>query len=202
MSRRVYKQRLHLKEQLPALMKEHPRSQLWFLTGAAEDDAEIRGHAKAAITGMRRVLRHPRLENRVISHFAVLEVALKNHRTPCAHVHALVVTRPMDKGKYRISEPDWIRIWEQSCPLARKRDESDTLQRKRPAQPRENVSFKAVLAADTTTDRGTLIGYCTKWADPDWIAKNYRQLLKNPDRFIDRIESLKGITRFFGPLHV
>lgn len=203
MSRRVYRERKHLQEALPALLKEHPGAQVWFLTGAVEDSDEVNTHAKAAVRGMKRLLNHPRLKNRIISHFSVLEVALKRYRTdPCAHVHSLIVTKPIDKGRYRISEPDWIRIWEESCSLARKRDLTVPLKRKQPTKPRRHASFVAVRAGSTKLDHDRLIRYSTKWATPRNITRNYRQLLTDPDRFILRIQALKGVTRFFGPLHL
>ena len=203
MSRRVYRERKHLEEVLPALLKKHPGAQLWFLTGAAEDSDEVNTHAKAAVRGMKRLLNHPRLKNRVIAHFSVLEVALKRHRiNPCAHVHSLIVTKPIDKGRYRISEPDWIRLWEEACPLARKRDLSIPLKRKQPTKPRKHPSFDARRVGPTKTDLDRVIRYSTKWATPMNITRNYRQLLTDPDRFIRRIDALKGVTRFFGPLHL
>jgi Replication protein len=203
MSRRVYKQRKHLEEALPAALRNHPGSQLWFLTGAADDSHEVNLHAKAAVRGMREMLKNPRLKSRVIAHFSVLEVALKRGRLkPCAHVHSLVVTKPLDKGRYRISEPDWILMWEQACPLARKRDLSIPLKRRQPTKPRKHASFVAKHAGVTDEHLDRLIRYCTKWATPRRITKNYRALLADPDGFIRRIDSLKGVTRFFGPLHL
>lgn len=201
-SLRVYKQRLHLTMALSALLAQHPKAQVWFLTGATEDSDDINAYAKAAVRGMRRLLKHPRLRNRLIAHFSVLEVALKRHRTlPCAHVHTLAVTKPMDKGRYRISECDWILIWEAVCPLARKRDCSIPLKRRHPKKSRKHASFVAIMAGTSAADLKGLIRYCTKWATPRNITRNYRQMLLDPDRFIHRIDALKGVTRFFGPLH-
>ncbi len=203
MSRKVYRQREYLKEALPALLRANPKAQVWFFTGATEDSEDVNTHAKAAVSGMRRLLKHPRLRGRVISHFSVLEVAQKRHRVhPCAHVHSLVVTNPIDKGRYRISEPDWIRMWEEACPLARKRDLSVPLKRKQPTKPRQHASFVAVQCGPTEADLEALIRYSTKWATPRNITRNYRQLLLDPDRFIRRIDALKRVTRFFGPLHL
>ena len=203
MSRRVYKERKHLQTALPALLRKHPKAQVWFLTGATEDSPDVNTHAKAAVRGMKQLLKDPRLKGRVIAHFSVLEVALKRHRTnPCAHVHSLIVTNPIDKGRYRISEPDWIRMWETACPLARRRDSSVPLKRRQPTKPRRHASFVALRAGPTSVDLDRLIRYCTKWATPRNITRNYRELLTDPDRFIQRIDSLKGVTRFFGPLHL
>jgi hypothetical protein len=203
MRRRVYLQRKHLQQALPAILKQHPGAQVWFLTGAAEDSDEVNSHAKAAVRGMKRLLNHPRLKNRIISHFSVLEVELKRYRTdPCAHVHSLIVTKPIDKGRYRISEPDWIRIWEESCSLARKRDLTIPLKRRQPTKPRKHPSFDARRVGPTKADLERVIRYSTKWATPRNITRNYRQLLTDSDRFIRRIQALKGVTRFFGPLHL
>jgi|SRR5450631_2040387 len=152
--------------------------------------------------GMRKLLKHDRLRNRVISHFSVLEVAKKRGReTPCAHVHTVLVTKPIHTGRYRISEPDWILMWEQACPLARQRDLSIPLKRKQPKNPSRHPSFLAKRAGVTGDDLTGLIQYCTKFAAPKKIAMTYRELMRNPDEFIERIDSLKGVTRFFGGLH-
>jgi hypothetical protein len=152
---------------------------------------------------MKQLLKNPRLKGRLIAHFSVLEVALKRHRTnPCAHVHSLIVTKPIDHGRYRISEADWILMWEAACPLARRRDLSAPLKRRQPTKPRKHASFVALRAGPTKVDLDSLICYCTKWATPRNITRNYRELLTNPDRFIQRIDSLKRVTRFFGPLHL
>lgn len=152
---------------------------------------------------MRNLLKHERLRSRVVAHFSVLEVALKHGRVkPCAHVHSLVITKPLDKGRYRISEPDWILMWEAACPLARRRDMTVPLKRRQPTKPKKHASIVAVQAGVTEDDLAGLVRYCTKWATPSNITRNYRALLADPDEFIRRIDSLKGVTRFFGPLHL
>lgn len=198
----VVKQRLHLEVALPTLLDTDPNLQLWFLTAAAEDSCDVSTHAKATILGMRRLLKHPRLQNRIVGSFAVLEVAHKVSRLqPCAHVHMLLVTKPIDQGRNRLSEAAWIHLWEELCPLARKRDPTIPLTRRNRKKPKPNLSFVAERVPRQPDDITRVIRYCTKWSYAGNIARNYRQLLTQPKAFIKRIEALKGVTRFFGNLH-
>ncbi|WP_263374007.1 protein rep [Granulicella aggregans] len=201
-SRRVWKQRSHLKRELPALLEVAPSRQLWFLTGAAEDGSDVRELSQAAMLGMNRIVRHPRLKNRVISSFSVLEIAHKTNRVdPCCHVHTLVVTEPMHQGRHRISEREWIELWEECCPRPRKRDPTVPLVRSNARKPKPNLSFVAERVPRTAQDIAKVIHYCTKWATPWRIIDSYRTLLANPHLFIERINALVGVTRFSGELH-
>ena len=202
MSRRVYRQRKHLLPAIQTLLATNPQYQLWFLTGAAEDSSDINAHAWNAVSGMKRLLKHARLKRRVIAHFSVLEVAYKRGRKhPCAHVHSLVVSKPMDKGKYRISQRDWIALWEVACPLHRKRQQQPPTLRRRGPKPWTHPSFVAKLLPRDDMQQLKVIRYCTKWATPR-VTRNYRRLLApDPNVFLKRIDALKGVPRFFGELH-
>jgi len=203
MSRRTLKERRHLETILPDLLATDPTLQLWFVTAAAEDSPDIRTTAEAAVLGVRRLLRHPRLSNRVVGSFSVLEVAHKTSREyACSHIHSLVVTRPMDRGRHRISEAGWIDLWEHCCPLARKRDPTVPLLRQNSKRPKPNLSVVVEPVPRDGPDITKVIRYCTKWSYADNITRNYRELLSKPGEFISRIQSLQGVTRFFGDLHL
>jgi len=203
MSRRVWKERRHLEHSLPSLLRTDPSLQLWFVTAAAEDSPDIHTTAKAAVLGVRRLVRHPRLKKRVVGYFAALEVAHRTSREhPCAHVHAVLVTFPMDKGRHRISEADWVGMWEECCPLARGRDRAIKMLRYARGSPKPNLSIVVQRVSENSTDITRVIRYSTKWATADRIANHYRALLIQPDRFIWWIQSLRGIHRFFGDLHL
>jgi Replication protein len=202
MSRRVMNERNNLKQLLPPLLHADLTLQCWFITAAAADNRDIRTHSLAAVTGMRRLLKHRRLKGRIVASFSVLEVAHKTSRTdPCAHIHTLIVTKPMDKGRHRISEAEWIRLWESVCPLARARDPTRRLLRANRMRPKANLSIVVQRVPRATGDIDRVVNYCTKWATPLRAAGNYRDMLQDPDGFIQRIESLRGVTRFFGSLH-
>lgn len=202
-SLRAYRQRKHLLSVLPVLLATDPKLQLWFLTGAAADGPDVALHAKAAVLGMRRLLKHPRLKYRVVAYFAVLEVADKVWREhPCAHVHALIVTKPMDKGKYRISERDWVSMWEAACSHHRKPLRELPQRRVLTKKQKVHRSLVAVLVPRTKDDIAKVAQYCTKWANQSRIVSDYRRLLTHdPDGFLARIDALEGVPRFFGPLH-
>ena len=207
MSRRAYRQRKHLLQALPALLAGNSNYQLWFITGAAADSADVNAAAWSAVNGMRRLLKHPRLRGRVVCHFSVLEIAHKRGRQhPCAHVHTLAVTKPMDKGKYRLSRRHWIELWEEACPLHRKRllpvRRSPKRKGKRVAKNKPHVSLVAKMIPRDGDHVQRVILYCTKWATPRRVARDYRALL-NPDPtvFLERVDALKGVPRFFGELH-
>lgn len=85
MSRRVFNQRRHLEVALPSLLQTNPTYQLWFITAAAADSRDVTAHSKSAVLGMKRLLKHGELKSRVISHFSVLEVALKRGRPDGCH---------------------------------------------------------------------------------------------------------------------
>jgi hypothetical protein len=68
--------------------------------------------------------------------------------------------------------------------------------------PRRHPSFLVKRAGVTGDDLTALIQYCTKLAAPKKIVMTFRELTRNPDDFIERIDSLKGVTRFFGGLHL
>lgn len=212
-SRRAYLERQHLIAGLETLLDQNPKYQLWLLTGAADDSPDVRTSALAAVRGIKRLLKHPRLKGRVIAHFSALEVADKSWREhPCAHVHTLVVTKPMDKGKYRISRKDWVAMWEDACPqhrirvptAKRRRSAPPSAKRRRGGpKPREHPSLKADLIPLERDHIIRVVNYCTKWAATKRIVRDYRRLLgPNPLRFLERIASLKGVTKFFGSLHI
>jgi hypothetical protein len=201
-SRRAYKERQHLLAALQELLTQDPRSQLWFITGAAADSPDVATAARAAVSGMRKMLKHPRLRGRVIAHFSVLEVAHKYGREyPCAHVHTLVVTRPMDKGRYRISRKDWVSLWENACPQHRRR--APALEPRRKGGKREqHHSLVAKLVPREMNDLTRVVKYCTKWAAPYRVVRDYSRLLwPNPQLFLERMAALKGVPKFFGGLH-
>jgi plasmid rolling circle replication initiator protein Rep len=203
MSRRTLNERRHLEQTLPALLATDPTLQLWFVTSAAEDSADIRTTAKAAVQGVRQLLRHPRLKNRVVGSFSVLEIAHKTSRVdPCSHVHSLIVTKPMDKGRNRISEAEWVRLWEQCCPRARARDPTVRLLRQNSKRPKSNLSIVVKHVPRDGPDITKVIRYCSKWSYVANIVRNYRTLLIHPNNFIHRIQALTGVTRFFGSLHL
>jgi Replication protein len=201
-SRRAYKERRHLLGSLQKLLAQNPRYQLWFITGAAADSPDVRTSACAAVLGMKKLLSHSRLKGRVIAHFSVLEVAHKHGREhPCAHVHTLAVTRPMDKGRYRISRKDWVSLWEGACPQHRKRAPT-SVRRRKGAKPEEHLSLVAKLIPRDRSHMIPVIKYCTKWAATRRVTRDYRRLLRpNPQAFLDRIDALKGVPKFFGGLH-
>jgi hypothetical protein len=209
-SRRVYRQRKHLLSALPALLSEDTRYQIWFITGAAADSADLNAAARSAVIGMQRLLKHDRLKRRVVAHFSVLEIAHKHGRKhPCAHVHTLVVTKPMNKGKYRISRKDWIEMWEEACPLHRKRVAKPRYPRRRRVtktrRSKKTNAHESLVAKMIPRDERHIlrvIRYCTKWANPRRVARDFRSLLNpDPNAFIHRMDTLKGVTRFFGGLH-
>lgn len=202
MNNRVVKQRLHLQSALPALLNTNPKLQLWFLTAAAADSCDVSNHARAAVLGMKRLLKHPRLQTRIIGSFAVLEVAHKVSRVePCSHVHMLIVTKPIDTGRYRLSEKSWIQLWESLCPLARKRDPTIPLTRRDRKKPKPNLSFVAERIPLEVDHITRVIRYVCKWSYVKNVSRNYRALLADPKAFIERIVALQGVTRFFGSLH-
>jgi hypothetical protein len=203
-SRRARKQREHLMTALPEILRDR-RLQVWHVTGCSADSDDIRVHALAAMNGMRRLLKQPRLIGRVVTFFACLEVEYKAYRsTPCAHCHALVVTRDITKGRNYISEPDWIAMWEEVNPLHRLRPADDDLTRRyTPKNPRKDTSIKAVLVKkpNDVNELDHLARYVTYWGTPNNAARYYRQLLKDPDLFIRHTKALFRVPRFIGPLH-
>jgi hypothetical protein len=227
-SRRAFRQRKYLLNALPALLSENPRYQLWFITGAAADSHDVNTSSRAAVTGMRRLLKHARLKRRVVAHFSVLEIAHKPGREhPCAHVHTLAVTKPIHQGKYRISKKDWIQMWEEACSLHRKRLPVQRFPQRRRITKSRCAATTGRIAFAKRLDRSRLamkmnaheslvakmvprderhilrvIRYVTKWANPRRVARDYRSLLNpNPDVFLERVNALKGVHRFFGELH-
>lgn len=202
MSRRTWAERKHLEESLPAILNGDPHLQVWFVTSAAEDNPDVALTANAVVRGVKSMLRHHRLKERVVGSFNVLEVAHKTSRIdPCSHVHSILVTHPIDKGRSRISEAEWVRIWEECCPLARKRDPTVKLIRQNINRPKPNLSIVAKQVPRTEIDLQRIINYCCKWSYPERIARNYRDLLLDPETFFNRIDALKRVTRFFGNLH-
>lgn len=203
MSRRTLKERRHLEQTLPALLATDPKLQLWFVTAAAKDSADIRTTAEAAVAGVRRLLRHPKLRSRVVGSFSVLEVAHKTSRQhACSHVHTLIVTLPMDKGRNRISEAQWVALWEECCPLARARDPTNRLIRHDKRHLKRNLSIVVKRVPTGGIDVTKVIRYCTKWSYAQNIASSYQTLLAQPGAFIRRIQALIGVPRFFGSLHI
>jgi len=201
MNRRVWKHRAHLEKAIPALLAQDPKYELWFITAACEDSPDVNSSARAAVKGMRSLLKHPRLKGRVVTSFSVLEVAFKTSRQhPCAHVHSLVIAKPMSKGRHRLSEATWIDLWEESCPLARGRDPCVPRTRRNKNHPKPNLSIVADLVPRTGADLIKVIRYSTKWGSRERLIKNYRELLRAPDTFIARVQALIGVTRFFGSL--
>jgi hypothetical protein len=208
MSRRALRQRKHLEKELPAILSKDDTLQLWLITGTTADSLDVNLHAKAAVRGMVNLLKHPRLKGRVVTSFSVLEVAHKTSRVaPCAHVHTLLVCKPITSGKYRISEASWVEMWEECCSLPRVRQ--GKLPRKNKKKPKPNLSLDARIVGTETAgiihrteaDLTRVIRYVTKWSYVKNIATDYRQLLVDPDAFMVRIKALKGVTRFFGKLH-
>lgn len=201
-SRRAFAQRKHLLAVLPKLLELDHSHQVWLITGAAADNPDVKTAARACVSGMRRLFKHPRLRNRVIAYFSVLEVAHKHGRQhPCAHVHALTVTKPIDNGKYRISRRDWVHIWEDVCPQHRK-PLSLPRRRRKEASAKIHASLDIRRVPRTADDLNRVLRYCTKAARWSRVAQDYHQLLvPDPRVFLGRIAALKGIPRFFGPLH-
>jgi hypothetical protein len=161
----------------------------------------INRSAMVAVTGMKRLLKHPRLIRRVVASFSALEVSLKNSRTePCAHIHTLIVTRSIDKGRHRISEADWVTMWEESCSLARTRDPGKMM--RKTSQPKPNLSLVAKFVPHgESVQLSKVISYVTKLATPANLADYFRPLIATPDEYIARMDALVGVTRYFGPLH-
>lgn len=201
-SRRAFAQRKHLLTVVPKLLEQDDSCQVWLITGAAADNPDVKTTARACVSGMQRLLKHPRLRNRVIAYFSVLEVAHKHGRQhPCAHVHTLVVTKPINKGKYRISRRDWVRIWEGVCPQHRK-PLSIPRRRRKGTSAMIHASLDVRMIPRTADDLNRVLRYCTKAARWRRVAQDYNQLLvPDPRVFLGRIAALKGIPRFFGPLH-
>jgi hypothetical protein len=52
-------ERRHLKRPLPELLATHPRVEAWLVTADCGDSAEISDHAKAAVDGVKRLMRYP-----------------------------------------------------------------------------------------------------------------------------------------------
>ena len=196
------KQRRNLESLLPTLLASDPTLQLWWITAACADNHDIATHARAAVLGTQRLLRHPRLKGRVVASFSVLEVAYKTSPTlPCCHTHTLVVTKPMDQGRHRISHPDWVHLWEGVCSLPRLRsDPSARVLRRNPAK-KNSTSIWVEQARQTPDDITRLTNYVTKWSFKDNLVADFdTQLKASPGRFIDRVRQLHNVTRFFGSL--
>lgn len=202
-SRRAYKEREHLSVKLREVLARDPKYQLWLITGTAEDSPEVRKSALAVVWGMKRLLRHPRLRGRVIEYFSVLEVERKQWRNyPCAHVHTLLITKPIDKGKYRISKSDWVAIWETVCPRARNRIPSIACEQMKNGGA-EQPSLKACLIPRDENHLTAVIRYCTKWAAPKLARRGCQDLFSpHSEGFVERMIALKGVPRFFGDMHI
>jgi len=195
-SRRAYKQREHLLVAVPTLLRADGRYQVWHVTAVAADSPDVRRQSWGVVTGVRRLMKHDRLRGRVVSYFAALEIFQHSRREyPCAHAHVLVITRPMDKGKYRISRCDWIRIWEAVCPAARQLSGPC-----RASRVGANVSLLANHIPREDEHIRRVINYCTKWAVPEAAADSFRGLLTDPDRFIQQHLALRGVPRYFGDM--
>jgi hypothetical protein len=193
--------RKHLKTTLTALLSEHPTAELWHINGVTEDSPDVRTSAQVAVRGMKKVLKNPRLVKRVIASFSSLEIITgRGRKDPSVHVHTLIVTRQISKGKYRIPRKEWIAIWENACPLARKPLPKPKRTRKGPKK-KPHDSFKAVQhKLPMTTDKA--IHYVTYYATLRHATEDYRALLNAPDdAFMKRQSALKGVTRFFGAMH-
>jgi hypothetical protein len=197
---RAIRNRTHLQLQIPKLLDEDINLELWFLTGAAADSPDVHKHATAAVTGMRRLLRHKRLANRVVASFSALEIASKTSPTlPCCHVHSLVVCKQISHGRYRISEADFVHLWERACDLPRLRaDPMARMLRRNQNRKKENLSLVAVQIPRIPTDISSTISYVTKQAQPKRLLDDYEKLLGDPDAFINRIQQLHRVPRFFG----
>ncbi|RRA49332.1 hypothetical protein [Acidipila sp. EB88] len=108
----------------------------------------------------------------------------------------------MDAGTYRISSRDWILMWQEACPEHRVGHPSLQSSARLNKQSRTHCSFlakRANLQNEGRLDR--LIKYCTKWATPRNVQEDFNRLLKKPEAFLYWMDSLKGVTRFFGTLH-
>jgi len=97
LSRFAYRERQHLELALPQLLRADPDCEFWMLTGATKDSPDIRAHAQAAVNGMRTLLKHECLKNRVLAIFGSLEIAYKG-KDPCSHVHALICVWQLNLG--------------------------------------------------------------------------------------------------------
>jgi hypothetical protein len=201
-SRRAWREYQHLSETLSALLATDEDLQLWFLTLATEDSADVHSSARAAVAATRRLLRHPRIASRVVAYFAVAEVATKHlNAPPCVHTHAILVTRPMDQGRHRISQGGWVNLWEECCSLARKRNPNFSLKRQNPRHPARDLSAVMLRVPRCIDDLERVTRYVCKGSLTSDAVAEYRQQLLDPSMFIDRVADLQGTTRFFGPLH-
>lgn len=213
MQRRASRQRKYLcgvKENgyfgsLKSTLEQDPSHQLWFITACVEDSPEINQHALAAVRGMKTLLRDPRLATQIVGSFSVLEISRKHGRKyPCCHVHTLLVTKPL-LGRYYVSQPRWVQMWEQACPLHRKRI-TEKLLRKNDSKPiPKNISILAKLVPKSEDDFKRVGIYVSKWASEKAIADNYYSIMHdptNPNAFAERIEGLTGVTRFWGSMAI
>jgi Replication protein len=180
---RAIRTRKHVHKTLPALLDNDLNLELWFITGCCADSDDVKTHARSAVRGMKKLLKHPRLRNRIVGVFGAMEIAPKTSRLPCAHVHSLIVCKPISKGKYRISEADWVRMWEESCDAPRLNPHLKMI-RRNAARKKPNLSLVALQILRNQLDISGTIDYCTKGSDHDQVMLN----------------QLKGTTRFFGDL--
>lgn len=200
-SYRASRNRSYLLETIPKLLDDDLDLELWFLTGMCADSADINTHARAAVRGMRKLLKHPHLVTRVQASFNALEVIPKTGQLPSAHVHTLIVTKQISRGRYRLSEATWIQMWERACDLPRLREDPQArMIRRNRNREKPNLSLVAVQVFRNHDDIRDSIGYVTKETHAHIVLDKYAHVLDHPDKFIERMTQLKGVTRFFGSL--
>lgn len=208
---KVGKQRKHLKRVLLAILKEHPRAELWHITACTADChvEEIREHAKAAVDGTKRLLKCPELKNRVIASFSVLEVGQSHtriHPFRC-HTHTVLLCKQISNSRHRISQTKWLELWESCCSLHRVRVVPATPDKQRLSKAQQNnVSILAMRIPDLKRSETPEVQvrmvaqYVTKWGKASTIIRNFRKQLEYPLTFIQRTDQLRGVYRFWGLL--
>lgn len=198
---RAISTRLRVHKSLAESLASDINLEVWFLTGCAADSEDVTTHARSAVRGMNRLFKHKRLRNRIVGTFSALEVAPKTSLLPCAHVHSLMVTRPITVGKYRISEAQFLEMWEESCEHHRPRlNPHEKMLRRNAARKKPHLSFVALQVLKNALDITRTADYLTKEANAERVIYNHEDLLLNPDNYIDRIQQLRHTTRFSGSL--
>jgi Replication protein len=208
--RTAARERKHLRAVLSGLLTRYPKYEMYMVTGATKNSQDVATHARAAVEGMRCLLKHPALKNRIVESFGCLELANKYGPDPCSHAHALIVTRPLT-GNYYISQLKWNAMWAECCPLAREPGErirrrttaSEQRQKNLPclAEPIKRGEWLHGGVAQSF-DQHVLakIRYVTKWAGPGRIAEDFYVAMSDLEQFATDRRGLQGIPRFWGSL--
>jgi excisionase family DNA binding protein len=174
--------RRHLKEHLRSAMQANPNAAIWSATPTMLDTA-VRHREKAFgfVASVRAFMRSLPTAN----WFACTEVELSNlgDSSLNTHAHVALVLEPPKDGRRYIRRDDWPELMEQAWQAAC----ADGID----CHPQRLV---------TPTDALNWASYMTKPANFAEYAIAVGKQLKNPEQFLEEVEALHHVPRYFGPM--